>query len=109
MGQSMFDHDPLSGVRLPLVEDDALLAMDLEATLVDAAAVVVGVVPDPRRGDAAGERGRSRRGGARFRSWVRYASPLARRLVNRGLLFVLHTGRVLRINRAWLNGRTTRS
>ena len=35
--------NPLSGVRVLVVEDDALLAMDLRETLVDAGAVVVDV------------------------------------------------------------------
>jgi hypothetical protein len=43
MVQSTYDHDQLSGVRVLVVEDDALLAMDLEATLVEAGAVVVGL------------------------------------------------------------------
>ena len=43
MAQPMNDNNPLSGVTALVVEDDLLLAMDVEATLVDAGAVVVGV------------------------------------------------------------------
>ena len=43
MVQSMNDNDPLSGVRVLVVEDDTLLAMDLKETLVDAGAIVVDV------------------------------------------------------------------
>ena len=39
----MNDNNPLSGVRVLVVEDDALMAMDLETTLVEAGAVVVDV------------------------------------------------------------------
>ena len=43
MVQSMNDNSPLSGVTVLVVEDDFLLAMDLEDTLVGMGAVVVGV------------------------------------------------------------------
>jgi DNA-binding response OmpR family regulator len=43
MVESMNDNNPLNGVRVLVVEDDKLLAMDLEETLVDAGAIVVGV------------------------------------------------------------------
>ena len=43
MMQPINDNNPLSGVRVLVVEDDKLLAMDLEETLIDAGAIVVGV------------------------------------------------------------------
>ena len=43
MVQFMNDNKPLNGVRVLVVEDDTLLAMDLEETLIDAGAIVVGV------------------------------------------------------------------
>jgi hypothetical protein len=42
MVQSMNDDNQLSGVRVLVVEDAPLMAMDLEATLVEAGAAVVG-------------------------------------------------------------------
>ena len=50
----MNDGNPLSGVRVLVVEDNSLLAMDLKDTLADAGAVVVGVCQNSRRGDDAG-------------------------------------------------------
>jgi DNA-binding response OmpR family regulator len=41
--QPMNDNTQLSGVRVLVVEDDPLMAMDLEDTLADAGAVVVGL------------------------------------------------------------------
>jgi hypothetical protein len=69
MVQSMNDTDQLSGVMVLVVEDDALLAMDLEATLVEAGAVMCASA-DAGRGDRASGRRRFRRGGSRFRTWV---------------------------------------
>ncbi len=93
MDQSTNGHDKLSGVRVLVVEDDPLLAMDLEATLVEAGAVVVGLC---RTLDEAMLRAVA----ADFAVAVldfglgsETASPVARRLVNRGVPFVLYTGK----------------
>ena len=43
MVQSTNDDHPLNGVRVLVVEDDPLMAMDLEDTLAEAGAVVVGL------------------------------------------------------------------
>ena len=46
MVHSMNDNNPLSGVTVLVVEDDLLLAMDLEDTLVGMGAIVVDVCRD---------------------------------------------------------------
>ena len=56
MVQSTNDNLPLSGVRVLVVEDDPLMAMDLEDTLAEAGAIVAWPLPDPGRGDGADER-----------------------------------------------------
>ena len=55
MVQSGNDNNPLSGVRVLVVEDDVVLAMDLKETLVEAGAIVVEYLPDSGRGDGEGE------------------------------------------------------
>ncbi len=93
MDQSVNDNSPLSGVRVLVVEDDSLLAMDLEETLAEAGAIVVGVCPTLNEA-------MTRANGDDFAVAVLdfslghdTASPVARRLVGRGLPFVLHTGK----------------
>jgi DNA-binding response OmpR family regulator len=93
MMQSRNDHDKLTGVTVLVVEDDPLLAMDLETTLVGAGAVVVGLC---RTLDEA----MLRADGADFVVAVLdfglgsdTVSPLARRLFDRGVPFVLYTGK----------------
>ena len=93
MGQSMNNHDQLNGVRVLVVEDDSLLAMDLETTLVEAGAVVVDLCQTldeaMQRADAADFAVAV----LDFGLGSETVSPVARRLVNRGVPFVLYTGK----------------
>jgi len=93
MGQSMNNHDQLNGVRVLVVEDDSLLAMDLEMTLVEAGAVVVDLCQTldeaMRRADAADFAVAV----LDFGLGSETVSPVARRLVNLGVPFVLYTGK----------------
>jgi DNA-binding response OmpR family regulator len=93
MGQSMNDHDQLNGVRVLVVEDDSLLAMDLEMTLVEAGAVVVDLCQTldeaMQRADAADFAVAV----LDFGLGSETVSPVARRLVNLGVPFVLYTGK----------------
>jgi DNA-binding response OmpR family regulator len=93
MVHSANDHRPLSEVRVLVVEDDPLMAMDLEDTLADAGAVVVDLC---RTLDEA----MARANGDDFAVAVLdfglgtdTASPVARRLVRRGVPFILYTGK----------------
>lgn len=93
MVHSANDHRPLSEVRVLVVEDDPLMAMDLEDTLADAGAVVVDLC---RTLDDA----MARANGDDFAVAVLdfglgtdTASPVARRLVRRGVPFILYTGK----------------
>jgi DNA-binding response OmpR family regulator len=88
----MNDNSPLSGVTALVVEDDLLLAMDLEATLVGAGAIVVDVCHT--LGEAM-----ARADGEDFAVAVLdfglgpdSVTPLARRLARRDVPFVLYTG-----------------
>jgi DNA-binding response OmpR family regulator len=93
MIQSMNDNNPLSGVRVLVVEDDSLLAMDLEETLVEAGAVVVGVCQTLDEAMARANVDDFAVAVLDFSLGSDTASPVARRLVGRGVPFVLHTGK----------------
>jgi DNA-binding response OmpR family regulator len=93
MVKSMNDNSPLSGVRVLVVEDDTLLAMDLEETLVDAGAIVVGVCQTLDEGMARANDDDFAVAVLDFSLGPDNVSPLARRLVRRGLPFVLYTGK----------------
>jgi DNA-binding response OmpR family regulator len=93
MDQSVNDNNPLSGVRVLVVEDDSLLAMDLEDTLVEAGAVVVGVCQTLNEAMARADGDDFAIAVLDFSLGQDTASPVARRLVGRGVPFVLHTGK----------------
>ncbi len=93
MVQSTNDNNPLSGVRVLVVEDDSLLAMDLEETLVEAGAVVVGVCQTLDEAMARANVDDFAVAVLDFSLGSDTASPLARRLVRRGVPFILHTGK----------------
>jgi DNA-binding response OmpR family regulator len=93
MVQSMNDKNPLGGVRVLVVEDDSLLAMDLQETLVDAGAVVVGVCQTLDEAMARANVDDFAVAVLDFSLGPDTASPLARRLVGRGVPFVLYTGK----------------
>jgi DNA-binding response OmpR family regulator len=93
MDQLTNHHEQLTGVRVLVIEDDSLLAMDLAATLVEAGAVVVGLCQTldeaMRRADAADFAVAV----LDFGLGSETVSPVARRLVNRGVPFVFYTGK----------------
>ena len=93
MMQSINDNNPLSGVRVLVVEDDKLLAMDLEETLVDAGAIVVGVCQTLNEGMVRANDDDFVVAVLDFSLGPDTVSPLARRLVRKGLPFVLYTGK----------------
>jgi DNA-binding response OmpR family regulator len=93
MVQSMNDNNPLSGVRVLVVEDDTLLAMDLEETLVDAGAIVAGVCQTLDEGMVRANDDDFAVAVLDFSLGADTAAPLARRLVRRGLPFILYTGK----------------
>jgi DNA-binding response OmpR family regulator len=93
MVQSINDNNPLSGVRILVVEDDSLLAMDLEETLVEAGAVVVDVCQTLDEAMARASVDDFSIAVLDFSLGQDTASPVARRLVGRGVPFILHTGK----------------
>lgn len=93
MIQSTNDRDLLSGVRVLVVEDDPLLAMDLDATLVGAGAVVVDLCRTLDEAMLRAEAGDFAVAVLDFGLGSETVSPVARRLANRGVPFVLYTGK----------------
>jgi DNA-binding response OmpR family regulator len=86
------DNSPLSGVTVLVVEDDLLLAMDLEATLVGAGAVVVDVCYSLDEAMTRGEADDFSVAVLDFSLGPDSVAPFARRLVSRDIPFILHTG-----------------
>ncbi len=93
MVQSMNDNDPLSGVTVLVVEDDTLLAMDLEDTLVGAGALVVGVCQTLDEAMARAKVDDFAVAVLDFTLGSDTASPVARQLARRGVPFVFYTGK----------------
>ena len=87
------DHRPLSGVRVLVVEDDPLMAMDLEDTLATAGAAVVGLCQTLDEAMARADVDDFAVAVLDFGLGSHTASPVARRLVRRGVPFVLYTGK----------------
>jgi DNA-binding response OmpR family regulator len=92
MAQSMNDNSPLSGVTALVVEDDLLLAMDLEATLVGAGAVVVDVCHTLGEAMARADADDFAVAVLDFGLGSHSVTPLARRLARRDVPFILYTG-----------------
>jgi DNA-binding response OmpR family regulator len=92
MVQPMNDNSPLTGVRVLVVEDDALMAMDVEATLVQAGAVVVAVCQTLEKAMARAEADDFNVAILDFALGSATASPVARRLALRGSPFIFYTG-----------------
>jgi DNA-binding response OmpR family regulator len=92
MVQSMNDNSPLGGVTVLIVEDDFLLAMDVEATLVGAGAIVVDVCRTLDEAMARGEADDFAVAVLDFSLGSDTVAPFARRLARRNAPFVLHTG-----------------
>jgi DNA-binding response OmpR family regulator len=108
MVQSMNDDNQLSGVRVLVVEDDALTAMDLKATLVEPGAVVVGLCQTLDEAMARVDADDFCVVVLDFGLGSDTASPVARRLVRRGVpTFSIRETRAA--NRACSNGETARS
>jgi DNA-binding response OmpR family regulator len=92
MVNSMNDNHPLSGVTLLVVEDDLLLAMALEDTLVGMGAVVVDVCHTLDEALARADAEDFAVAVLDFSLGSDSVTPLARRLVRRSVPFILHTG-----------------
>ena len=92
MVQSMNDNSPLGGVTVLVVEDDLLLAMDLEATLAGAGAVVVDVRHTLDEAIARADADDFAVAVLDFSLGSDSVTPLARRLDRRGVPFILYTG-----------------
>jgi DNA-binding response OmpR family regulator len=79
-----------------VVEDDPLMAMDLEDTLAEAGAVVVGLCQNVDQAMARAKLDDFTVAVLDFSLGTDTASPVARRLVRRGVPFVLYTGKSIR-------------
>lgn len=92
MAQPMNDNSLLSGVTVLVVEDDFLLAMDLETTLVAAGAVVVDICRSLPKAMARADADDFAVAVLDFSLGSDSVTPLARRLARRDVPFVLYTG-----------------
>ena len=92
MVHSMNDNNPLSGVTVLVVEDDLLLAMALEDTLVGMGAVVVDVCHTLDEAMAGADADDFAVALLDFSLGSHSVTPLARRLARRNVPFILHTG-----------------
>jgi DNA-binding response OmpR family regulator len=92
MVQSMNDNSPLGGVTVLVVEDDLLLAMDLETTLVGAGAVVVDICRSLPKAIARADADDFAVAVLDFSLGSDSVTPLARRLARRDVPFILYTG-----------------
>src|SRR5579872_1615401 len=93
MVQSTHDSHSLSGVRVLVVEDDPLTAMDLEDSLAQAGAAVVGLCRSVEDAMARAAVDDFAVAVLDFSLGSDTASPVARRLARRGVPFVLYTGK----------------
>jgi DNA-binding response OmpR family regulator len=92
MVHSMNDNHPLSGVTMLLVEDNLLLAMDIEDTLAGMGAVVVDVCHTLEGAMARADVNDFAVAVLDFSLGSDSVTPLARRLARRNVPFILHTG-----------------
>jgi DNA-binding response OmpR family regulator len=92
MVYSMNDNHPLSGVTVLVVEDDLMLAMDVEDTLVAMGAVVVDVCHSLDEAMARADAGDFMVAVLDFSLGSHSVTPFARRLLRRNVPFILHTG-----------------
>jgi DNA-binding response OmpR family regulator len=92
MVQSMNDNNPLSGVTVLVVEDDLLLAIDLEDTLAGMGAVVVDVSHTLDEAMAWADADDFAVAVLDFSLGSDSVTPLARRLARQNVPFILHTG-----------------
>jgi DNA-binding NtrC family response regulator len=84
----------LQGARVLVIEDDALLLMELEATLSDAGAQVVSVCRTVEDGVAAAQQDGITAAVLDVRIGRDTIAPVARALANRGTPFVFYTGQL---------------
>jgi DNA-binding response OmpR family regulator len=92
MVHSMNDNHPLSGVTVLVVEDDPLLAIDLEDTLVEMGAAVVDVCRTLDEAMARADADDFAVAVLDFSLGSDSVTPFARRLSHRHVPFILHTG-----------------
>jgi DNA-binding response OmpR family regulator len=85
---------PLRGARLLLVEDDALLLMELEAILLEAGAEMAGCCRTVRDALAVAGGGDVDAAILDVRLGRETIAPVARRLASRGTPFIFYTGQV---------------
>ena len=92
MVHSVNDNNPLSGVTVLIVEDDLLLAIALEDTLVGMGAVVLEVCHTLDQAMAWADADDFAVAVLDFSLGPNSVAPLARRLARRSVPFIFHTG-----------------
>lgn len=98
----------LSGLRVLLVEDEPLLAWELELALAAAGAIVVGPASSLRMGCMLARENGLAAAVLDFRLGREEVGPLAALLHDRGIPFVIHTGHGTPANTAWSSAPVVR-
>jgi DNA-binding NtrC family response regulator len=88
----MVEPEPLAGARILVVEDDAMQALDLAASLADAGAAIIGPVGSLNEASDLASETVCDAAILDLRLRDRNASALARQLLDQGVPFIVYTG-----------------
>ena len=88
----MVQNEPLAGSRILVVEDDAVQALDLAASLAEAGAAVIGPVASLAEASDLARKSACDAAILDLRLRDRNATALARQLLQQAIPFIVHTG-----------------
>lgn len=88
----MVDHKKLAGARILVVEDDAVQALDLAASLAEAGAAIIGPVASLTEASELASETPCDAAILDLRLRDRNATALARQLLDQGVPFIVYTG-----------------
>jgi len=86
------DHAPLDGARILIVEDDAIIALELQSILTEAGATVIGPARNLAMAEKMAENGPLSAAILDIQLGSALVFPVAERLTEQGVPFVLNTG-----------------
>jgi DNA-binding response OmpR family regulator len=88
----LVETEPLAGARILVVEDDAVQALDLAASLAEAGAAIIGPVASLAEASDLALRNACDAAILDLRLQDRNATALARQLLQQGVPFIIYTG-----------------
>ena len=88
----MIESEPLVGTRILVVEDDAVQALDLAASLAEAGAAIIGPVASLSEASDLASESACDAAILDLRLRDRNATALARQLLQQGIPFIVYTG-----------------